>query len=154
MSASDTPGLDQRAADIPLLCATYVSENLITGSIAGWAAEIEDILHCSRRWNTLLGITGALLLTERHFVQVLEGPSPSLRLTLDRICSDPRHRILRSEVRPLDGRSFTGWSMGYVEPCAGNAGRITPLCRLSWGEATPPPAMLMMQSILARAATA
>ena len=138
--------------EVPLCGATYVSESLIRGSEAGWAAEIEQILHSSCRWNTGMGITGALLMTERRFVQVLEGASPAILLTMDRICSDPRHRILRLERRPLVRRRFAAWSMAFLGRHDREAAYLAPARAFAAGEDATP-VLAMMRYLLREPAT-
>lgn len=80
---------------------------------------LADILAASDRNNRRDGLTGALVVTATHFLQVLEGARQDLDRTLDRLRADPRHRdieILNRE--PADQRQFGQWTMV--------AARITP----------------------------
>jgi hypothetical protein len=148
MSADDQPSEGRSPTDAPLRWATYVSENLIVGSEAQWAAEVEDILFRSRRWNAGVGVTGVLLMTDRHFVQVVEGPAPSFLLTLDRIRRDPRHRILRIEEHALEVRRFADWSMAYLGRQDAETSVLAPARHFRQGDQAAP-VLLMLQYLLA-----
>jgi hypothetical protein len=138
--ASSSPGC---RSEVPLCGVTYVSESLIFGSEAGWAAEIEQILHSSCRWNAGMGITGALLMTENRFAQVLEGAAPAILLSMDRISSDPRHRILRMEKRQLDRRRFSAWSVAFLGRHDEEAALLAPTRSFASGQDAAPVLALM-----------
>jgi hypothetical protein len=73
---------------------------------------IKDILHASEANNELAEITGFLLASQTHFLQVIEGRFEDVNSTFMRIVRDPRHtevRLLSYEV--VDARLFDGWSM-------------------------------------------
>jgi len=77
---------------------------------------IRDLLEAARRNNARDGITGMLLLVDRSFFQVLEGPADRVAACFRRIQRDPRHsgvQVLIDEVaqEPL----FGDWSMGFHE---------------------------------------
>ena len=77
--------------------------------------QIEAILATSRRNNSACGVTGALLVTEGRFVQVLEGERDAVQATYERILHDARHDdidILSSQLS--DRRRFKDWSMAFV----------------------------------------
>ena len=73
---------------------------------------LDPIYEASRHNNAIDGVTGLLLSDGRRFVQVLEGPSASVRETFRRIMLDPRHRdvevVRDGEVAE---REFGTWSM-------------------------------------------
>ena len=76
---------------------------------------IDEILAKARQCNAKVEVTGALLITEGRFVQVLEGDRNHVRATYDRIEADPRHAnvgILSSQFS--DRRRFKQWSMAFV----------------------------------------
>ncbi len=60
----------------------YVSESMLSEEIELRTMEIQHILEVSRKWNSKHDVTGALMLGEGHFAQVLEGPFTTLRSTL------------------------------------------------------------------------
>ncbi len=55
------------------------------------AREAYDIIRTSHNRNSALGLTGALLLIDGHFVQVLEGDRLRVRERFERIAADARH---------------------------------------------------------------
>lgn len=76
--------------------------------------ELLALLDLSRRSNETCGLSGMLLYSSQSFLQVLEGETPQLRATYDRILVDTRHTSLRllldAEVpAPL----FPDWTMGF-----------------------------------------
>ena len=79
--------------------------------LANWDL-VESILASSTRNNPANGITGVLVVTETHFLQVLEGPFEPLNETFDRIARDTRHGgtqlISFAEIKE---RKFADWAM-------------------------------------------
>lgn len=78
-------------------------------------ADIRRILQQSRENNTARAITGGLLISDGHFVQVLEGERSEVDALMDRIERDPRHtqvHIFFREVR--DERRFGTWAMAWI----------------------------------------
>ena len=77
--------------------------------------ELQAILKASKLNNPGLGITGVLCLSDRVFLQVLEGGRSAVNQLYARILKDPRHtdvEILHYEE--IQERRFAGWSMGQV----------------------------------------
>jgi len=75
-------------------------------------AQVTDILHTSEASNREAGITGALLATDSHFLQVIEGPYESVNRTFMRIVRDPRHTdIWLIGFSVIDARLFEDWGM-------------------------------------------
>ena len=73
---------------------------------------VRSILHESSELNRSEDITGALLATDTHFLQVLEGEFKSLNRTFARIFNDPRHRDVELiSFGPAASRLFEGWAM-------------------------------------------
>ena len=73
---------------------------------------VEDILHVSAENNAKSAITGFLLASQTHFLQIIEGTFEEVNETFQRITRDPRHheiRILSYEI--IDARLFEFWSM-------------------------------------------
>jgi Sensors of blue-light using FAD len=77
--------------------------------------EVRRILFASRRNNRRRDITGCLLFSGRHFVQVLEGEREVLSDLIAHIGADPRHDnvqvVVDQEVRI---RRYPNWSMGIL----------------------------------------
>jgi hypothetical protein len=73
---------------------------------------VEHILHQSEANNALAGITGFLLASKTHFLQVIEGTFEDINATYLRIARDTRHdqiQLLSYEV--IDARLFEDWAM-------------------------------------------
>ena len=79
--------------------------------LANWDL-VESILDSSTRNNPANDITGVLVITETHFLQVLEGPFEPLNATFERIARDTRHEgtqlISFTEIKE---RKFADWAM-------------------------------------------
>jgi len=89
----------------------YISRN---EGLHGEAA-LAALLAVSRRNNARVGVTGAMLFSERCFAQVLEGPLPAVAEVFERIQRDERHNdvtILLSEESAE--RRFADWAMAYA----------------------------------------
>ena len=75
-------------------------------------ADAEAIASAASLRNQQAGVTGLLLYTPSHFVQVLVGPAPAVHDTLARIKRDPRHSELRIiDEREIETSEFASWSM-------------------------------------------
>jgi hypothetical protein len=78
-------------------------------------AELGEIFSVARSKNKKAGITGALLIVDDWFVQVLEGDEVAVRGLYDRIYSDSRHeRVSLITAQASDGRTFGRWAMAKV----------------------------------------
>lgn len=98
---------------------------------------IEAILHASRRNNERDGLTGALLVGERHFLQVLEGSRTALGACMTRIMRDPRHEAIELiSAGEVPARLFADWSMLRID--SGAIGRCMPEPGLLSGGFRPP----------------
>jgi hypothetical protein len=82
------------------------------------SAETEDlqaILWASRQNNRRDDITGALLLRDGLFAQILEGRLAMLEAAFERIQLDQRHEQARVlYIQPITERRFRGWDMAYA----------------------------------------
>lgn len=77
--------------------------------------DVDRILQQSRHNNAVDGITGLLWHDGTHFLQVIEGPEPSVAATYARIAGDPRHSELTIvSDRTVANREFGYWSMERV----------------------------------------
>jgi hypothetical protein len=77
--------------------------------------DLEAILRSARRNNPPLSVTGVLIHGGGWFMQLLEGPEPSVIRLYAQIIDDRRHadpRILH--VTPASEVLFREWSMGLV----------------------------------------
>ena len=82
--------------------------------VADWDL-VESILDSSTRNNPANGITGVLVATQTHFLQVLEGPFEPLNATFERIAHDTRHEgIQLISFQEIAERRFADWAMHGV----------------------------------------
>ena len=84
------------------------------------AAELEELLLHSRKWNTTKGLTGLLLYRyseeseSGHFIQMLEGEEREVRTLFDTIKRDKRHHtVLTFGSGNMETRMFSDWAMGF-----------------------------------------
>ena len=78
-------------------------------------AGLAEILRVARSNNASLGITGALMLYDDWFAQVLEGPQAAVENLYARIKKDSRHDAIRlNEAGPVAKRLFGKWAMAVV----------------------------------------
>lgn len=73
---------------------------------------VRNILNTSSELNEKEGLTGALLATDTHFLQVLEGGFKELNEAFFRIARDPRHDSIQLiSFGPAARQIFKGWYM-------------------------------------------
>ena len=78
-------------------------------------AGLADILTVARHKNHDLGVTGALMLYDDWFAQVLEGPQAVVEALFARIKADPRHDCIRlNEAATVPKHLFSKWIMAVV----------------------------------------
>ena len=78
-------------------------------------ADLADILGVSQAWNFANGITGALLLTQTGYAQVLEGPRYAVKALFGHIACDHRHRAVELLYHENHStRDFGNWAMAIV----------------------------------------
>lgn len=78
-------------------------------------AELGSLFGVARSNNKQQRITGALLVADGHFVQVLEGEEAAVRALFARISADPRHdEVELVETTLLADRVFARWAMAEV----------------------------------------
>ena len=76
---------------------------------------VNSILASSTRNNSANGITGVLIATKTHFLQILEGEFEALNETFQRISSDTRHdKIQLISFTEIEERKFGEWAMHGV----------------------------------------
>jgi len=77
-------------------------------------SDVEDILKVARQHNQEKQITGALLLKEGIFLQLLEGDESRVKSLYSRIVKDLRHHNVVTLFEATDNpRVFIDWSMAY-----------------------------------------
>ena len=97
----------------PLYALLYRSHSLIAPANA--ERELAHILKGARAKNASLGVTGALMLYDDWFAQVLEGPEAAVTTLFESIREDKRHNGV--EVIEQGGaktRAFERWAMAHV----------------------------------------
>ena len=73
---------------------------------------LNSILASSTKNNSANDITGVLIATKTHFLQVLEGEFEALNATFDRISGDNRHeKIQLISFTEIEERRFGEWAM-------------------------------------------
>lgn len=73
---------------------------------------IESLLKTCETGNPKLGITGVLLATRTHFLQVLEGPFESVNELFYEIAKDSRHDSVQLvSFSCVEHRVFSKWTM-------------------------------------------
>lgn len=91
----------------------YVS----TAADALTAPELEAILRTAQARNAALGLTGLLVFTGRHFMQLLEGEPDAVEAVFAAICADERHHdVAKLIAEPAQDRAFPDWSMALQTP--------------------------------------
>jgi hypothetical protein len=100
----------------PMIRLVYRSHSLLPLSGPGVEQKgLADILRASRAKNVALHVTGALVLYDDWFAQVLEGPEAAVTALFDKIKTDARHdRVALDESLPISARLFGQWAMAMV----------------------------------------
>ncbi len=78
--------------------------------------ELGGLFSTARSKNKAAGITGALLVCDDWFVQVLEGDEQQVRDLFTHIEADPRHdQVAVLDAAPVVDRVFGRWAMAQVD---------------------------------------
>ena len=102
----------------PVFRLMYRSHNLIEPDER--TDQLGAIFTAARRNNRARSITGALMITDDAFVQVLEGDETEVRALYEAIAGDERHDQVRIlEELDVDGRTFGRWAMARVAESGG-----------------------------------
>ena len=76
---------------------------------------VHELVGTSESKNEERGITGVLLATRTHFLQVLEGDFDAVNRLYLRIARDPRHdEVQLVAFGCVESRLFGGWSMHAI----------------------------------------
>lgn len=87
----------------------YISRNLLG---ADSNDQMLDIRARSLARNSQLELSGMLVATPAHFVQVIEGPGQSVKELVAILAADPRHAdLVTLDDRPIERRTFRKWTM-------------------------------------------
>lgn len=92
----------------------YTSDSLIkTDDVA----KLIDMVDGARRANALHGVTGALLLSDRRFIQLIEGEATKIDTLFKNIRKDARHENIKLVFKSsISVRRFGSWSMAFATP--------------------------------------
>ena len=82
------------------------------------SADVDDIISVSHRNNSLVGITGILVLGSGVFFQWIEGPKEEVMSLVKLIETDRRHELMTvlSTDEEIRERIFPSWDMELVDP--------------------------------------
>jgi len=109
-----------------LISLLYVSRSSL--SLEGDYKAVGDIVQTALARNAALRISGALIYTELHFAQVLEGPESAVGELMTSIVKDARHSDVTVVARrPVARRRFGSWTMAYNGPSAFLDRHVKPL---------------------------
>ncbi len=76
---------------------------------------IGSIQSTARSRNPVLGLTGVLISSGRHFAQFLEGPSAGLTIMKASILRDDRHSdIITLPTQAIRERRYGHWALAYA----------------------------------------
>lgn len=76
---------------------------------------VNELIGASEPSNEAAGITGVLLASDTHFLQVLEGDFDAINRVFLRIARDPRHEDVQLvSFGCVESRLFGGWSMHAI----------------------------------------
>lgn len=104
-----------------LTSLVYLSRSLVEGPFERSA--ITAILQTAQRNNAAEGITGAFMLDDGQFLQVLEGDRIAVDRRFARIKADPRHTdVAVIGQKSIINRRFAHWSMTYLSAAKANLG--------------------------------
>jgi hypothetical protein len=78
------------------------------------AKALTSLLDHARQVNVWQHLTGALVYSNKRFIQLLEGEQAALEAAYARISRDPRHQHLcKVAHQPIAARSFAEWPLAF-----------------------------------------
>jgi hypothetical protein len=87
----------------------------ISRNTASIADALRDVHRSSQRNNARCDVSGILLFSRSHFLQVLEGRRSTLKRVYAKIVLDPRHEQIELLCEtPIQERCFADWHMGLL----------------------------------------
>ena len=102
-----------------------------TANINLTETELHQQLGPWRTKNAQLAITGLLLFSEGHILQVLEGDASQVHQLYATIAADPRHRsVVKLADGPVPTRAFAEWSMQMRTVEVADFTRLVPMPEL------------------------
>ncbi|ADZ71238.1 BLUF domain-containing protein [Polymorphum gilvum] len=83
---------------------------------SGVDSEVTRIIDSARVNNARVGLTGCLIFTGRHFLQILEGAADDVEQVFGAIAHDPRHRrVTVLSLGSIETRQFPETWMGFAD---------------------------------------
>lgn len=80
------------------------------------AARLGEIIAPARIDNQRNQVSGMLVYTGAHFLEIVEGDERDLEAIWSRVERDDRHQgLLQHGSEPCDGRWFADWKVGYAD---------------------------------------
>ena len=77
---------------------------------------VNSILESSQKGNTEIGISGVLLATKKHFLQIIEGSFEEVNKLYSSIVKDPRHdEVQLISFTCIENRIFESWAMHGID---------------------------------------
>lgn len=92
----------------------------IADDIQSESSLLHEIISHSQTANPAIGVTGAMIMSDRQFLQVIEGEEQAVLQLFTKISADKRHSqvdVLYHES--ISSRSFEQWSMQGFEVSPG-----------------------------------
>jgi hypothetical protein len=81
--------------------------------------DVEAIAEISAKNNSKVGVSGMLVYTPSHFLQVLEGEKDAVEKVYSRVKKDPRHHMVQTlATETAAERAFGNWGMRATMPTA------------------------------------
>lgn len=115
---------------------TYISQASIDPRDR--ATALDDIMTVAVARNTMLDITGLLIISPGHFAQILEGPMLAVETVMASIKADPRHTALRIvRQSSIEKTCFPHWRMARLDSDNFGATTIAPLLMAAHAEGDP-----------------
>jgi|GEM_PF-3553278 len=113
--------------DSALIKLTYLSRRTVTPDTRkDTELLVEQIIQSARELNRKLDVTGILLVGERCFAQILEGPASAVdEIFEQRVLPAKSHTdVLLLSRGPTPDRSFQDWNMALVHDQTGSLDRV------------------------------
>lgn len=101
--------------ELGLSSLVYVSRSSL--ALNGDNDAVDEIVSIANSHNRTLRMSGALIYTELHFAQLLEGPACAIDELMRSIRRDERHcDVTVVAEQKISTRKFKDWAMAYSGP--------------------------------------
>jgi hypothetical protein len=126
---------------------TYMSQATSLAEHPNFPTAVGDLCVQAQRLNRQYGLTGALIVSRKRFIQTLEGDPEAVFATLARINLDLRHFDLRIfEISEQLWRHFGKWVMHVAMMERVNPALIS-LCIEAYRRPAPPTARFLLRAL-------